>query len=125
MREALVETLGSSLPDTGGRIYHLVLPQGVELPAVTYQVISDIGELGVGGALGIKDARVQVNLWYRVASVAVPLVKKIEADFHGVKHQASSLCFESFVLNTMDGNFDPASEKKRIIIDIRLRYKEA
>lgn len=46
-----------------GRVYPVILPQGVTFPAITYQVISDVPESDLDGDSELRNLRVQVNCW--------------------------------------------------------------
>ena len=45
------------------RIYPLMLPQDCPLPAVTYQLISDVPTVNLDGDADLSNARVQVDVW--------------------------------------------------------------
>jgi len=47
----------------GSRIYPNYVPQGVTLPAITYQEISGVRDTHMTGASGLVQARFQINCW--------------------------------------------------------------
>lgn len=46
-----------------GRVYPKKLPQGVQYPALTYELVSDPRDHDHGGPSGLVDARYQVTPW--------------------------------------------------------------
>jgi len=55
------------------RVYPLFMPQNVVFPAVTYQVIYDGTEQGVGGCVWGRDVRIQVDIYSKSYSEAKSL----------------------------------------------------
>ena len=46
---------------TPDRIHAMKLPQGAQLPAITYQVVSDVPEYDMEGEVGVSTMRVQIE----------------------------------------------------------------
>lgn len=62
-----------SLKTVCERVYPLFMPQNVEFPAMTYQVIYDGTEQSVKGDICGRDARFQVDIYSRTYSEAKSL----------------------------------------------------
>lgn len=61
------------------RIYPMVLPQDCPLPAVTYQLISDIPEVNLDGDADLSQARIQVDVWATSFGSAATIAVQIMA----------------------------------------------
>ncbi|MFZ5816300.1 MAG: tail completion protein gp17 [Bacillota bacterium] len=64
----------------GDRIYPILLPQKPTLPAVTYQVISDVPERDLAGTAR-RRARVQLSCWGATLAAATDLAAAVAARF--------------------------------------------
>ena len=47
----------------GGRVYPIVLPDSVSLPAIVYQRISSVPITSLDGDSGLDSVRIQISVW--------------------------------------------------------------
>lgn len=67
------------------RVYPVVLPQGVTLPALTYQVISDVPESDLDGDSDLRNLRVQVYGWSEGYAECKNIALQIRAAMDGAQ----------------------------------------
>jgi len=82
------------------RIYPVVLPQDVQLPAVSYQRISAEKVNHLGGYSGLSNPHIVINSW----GPRYDDVKALASDIHSAMNGAGT--FKSVLTNELDG-FDP------------------
>ena len=63
IEEALVSRLIAQVPLVGGRVYPMLLPPSVTLPAITYQKISSVRAYTHDGFAHYAEPRFQVSAW--------------------------------------------------------------
>lgn len=98
----------------GSRVYPLTLPQGALLPALTYQVISGVGEADTQSGPGVQRRRVQFNCWAATYGAACQLADALTA---GASAKANALGLVSFLDNTVD-QYEPETQRWRRIVDM-------
>jgi hypothetical protein len=79
------------------RIYPVVMPQDVTLPAISYQRISSDPANTLSGFSGLKQSSVAINAWARTYDEA----KQIAAEIHAAMEKATA--FKCVLINDMDG----------------------
>jgi hypothetical protein len=79
------------------RIYPVVMPQDVTLPAISYQRIASGPENTMTGFSGLKQSNVIINAWARTYDEA----KQIAAEIHAAMETATE--FDNVLINEMDG----------------------
>lgn len=67
------------------RVYPLIVPQGVTLPAVTYQTVSDPSELESGGVVDLVAGRFQITSIGATYLEAKTLANTIKAALNGYR----------------------------------------
>ncbi len=75
--EQLQQCLVTLVSAVAGRCYPMTLPEGVELPALTYQRISDPREYSHSGRSELEHPRYQVTCWAATYGVAVALASEV------------------------------------------------
>jgi hypothetical protein len=104
MIEALIYTVLANNADVKSRvntrIYPVVMPQDVTLPAVSYQRISANPINYLGGYTGLKNADIVINAWGKSYDELKTLASKI----HTAMNAATT--FKCVLTNELDG-FDP------------------
>lgn len=102
------------------RIYPVTLPEGVTLPAITYQVVSDVPQNSTDGTTStrLKQARVQIDCYARAgASGGGYLGAHAVAD--AVENVVGNLTAPGFngILDRTDDLFDNETEYFRVSMD--------
>ncbi|RJP54169.1 MAG: DUF3168 domain-containing protein [Anaerolineaceae bacterium] len=62
----------------GSRIYPDILPQGVTLPSVVTNLITELTDYHMQGASGLAQVRIQVDCWALTQDIAVDLANKVK-----------------------------------------------
>lgn len=95
-----------------GRIYPVLMPQNIALPAITYQRIATTPENGLAGHLGIDQVRMQVDSW----STKYSEVKDAAAAV-----RAALALTPLFALCIMElDDYEPATQTYRVIQDYQI-----
>lgn len=74
---SVLHTNSAVLSLVNNRIYPLVMPTSVIMPAINYQTISTIAENGLSGSLGLDNVRLQVDCWDNTLLGATILAKAV------------------------------------------------
>lgn len=82
------------------RVYPVVMPQGVTLPAVSYQRISNNPVNHLEGYSGLANPHIIINSW----ATAYDAAKALAHDVHGAMNAATT--YKSVLTNELDG-YDP------------------
>jgi hypothetical protein len=82
------------------RVYPVVMPQDVTLPAVSYQRMSASPLNTLNGYAGMKNAHVVINSWARTYDEAKELAGHVHTAMDAVR------TFRSVLTNELDG-YDP------------------
>lgn len=82
---------------TSSRIYPIVMPQDVTLPAITYERISGQPVNGLAGYLGMDNARIMINIW----ATRYDTAKELAEDVHDCLNKIRT--FRAILVNHMDG----------------------
>ena len=80
-----VHEMLNGVASLSGKVYPLVIPDDIALPAAAYQVISDIPEYAHDGVVELSLARVQVTLHAATYSAGVNLLKAVQTALSGYK----------------------------------------
>lgn len=109
----------------GTRVYPLELPQGVTLPAITYQRISGPRVRSQSGPSGLAHPRIQLNCWARDYAGAVQLADVVRRALDGYRGaMGSTIVQASFLDNDLDGH-EPDTGLWRRTLDVILWHEEA
>lgn len=87
VEQALFEALttGSPLPtDAGDRVYAVLMPQDVVLPAVSFQRISNNPIVSLDGASGLDQVRIQVDCWAETYAAVKTLSAQVRSVMEGI-----------------------------------------
>jgi len=79
----IVATLAAAATTAASRIHPKVLPQGVTLPAITYQRLSTPRVNSHDGPSGLAFPRFQINTWAETYAAAKTLADEIRAALDG------------------------------------------
>lgn len=108
----------------GTRIYPARLPQGVTLPAVTYQRIAGINEVTHDGAENLSRARIQIDVWADTYGAMVAIAKAIRAALSGYRGaMGDNPVTVARVLNEIDMP-EPEPVLWRRVIDALIWHRE-
>lgn len=99
------------------RIYPLVLPQSVAYPAISYQRISNTGQMGT---TALRESRWQVNCWALTYTAAQALAVAVKNALEEYTATATAPRIKMvLVVNELD-DFDPEANIFRVIVDVML-----
>lgn len=99
------------------RIYPLVLPQSVAYPAISYQRISNTGQMGT---TALRESRWQVNCWALTYTAAQALAVAVKNALEEYTATATAPRIKmALVVNELD-DFDPEANIFRVIVDVML-----
>jgi hypothetical protein len=96
------------------RLYPVTLPQGAGLPAMTYTVVSGVGESDTQSGPGVQRRRIQFDCWAATYQAACGLADALTA---GSAAKANVLGLASFLDNTVD-QYEPETQRWRRIVDM-------
>ena len=108
----------------GTRLYPARLPQGVTLPALTYQRIAGIPEVTYDGAANLSRARIQIDVWADSYGAMVELAKAIRGALSGYRGAMGSTSVTvARVLNEIDMP-EPEPPLWRRVMDCAIWHRE-
>lgn len=122
----------SSALSVGDRVYPLTLPQGVDLPAVTYQLVGGAGPLhSHGDAQGgegptrptFQRSRVQLGCWGESARAAEVLAAEVEAALDGFTGTWGEVPIASALVDLSLDDWRPDVGKYRRIVDVLVQWQ--
>ncbi len=100
------------------RIYALQLPQNPTLPAITYQVISDVHEVVQSGPVGFPSARVQYNCYGVTLEAAEAVYQALRLAVDGYAGMMGGVkVWLASVANKID-QLDPDTKRYKAIVDV-------
>ena len=112
----------TALIDT--RIMPAPLRQDCEMPAISYQLISQRDDILHDGPKGLPDARVQFDCWADDYAGAKALAAAVKTAVHAYKGLMGDVQVErARVENIVDG-YEPNTGRQRVVIDALLMYQE-
>jgi hypothetical protein len=108
----------------GTRIMPAPLRQNVQLPAISYQLISVRDDVLHDGPQGLPDTRIQLDCWADTYAGAKTLAATVKTAVHGYKGTMGTVSVQrAKVENVVDG-FEPNTGRQRVIMDVLLMYQE-
>jgi len=112
----------------GNRIYPLILPQGVTLPAVTYTQISGPRVHCMGSDPGLTHPRFQVSVWAESYSDMATVAAQVRAalqDYSGTMGGDDGVVVQRiFLEDETDRNFEPNTKTFRRDLDFIIWHEE-
>lgn len=106
------------------RLYPARLPQGVTLPAVTYQRIAGNSEISHDGPGDLARARIQIDCWADSYATMVSLAKAIRAALSGYRGpMGGNPATNARVINVLDLP-EPEPALWRRMVEIILYHRE-
>ena len=128
--EGLVAFLEANVAAVGNRVYPMVLPLGVIMPAITYSIVSVMRYRTLSGFSNLIRPRLQLSIWgesyqqaYELEEVVLALLEGNPAiqwaDPGGVNETKVQSCFSD---NELDG-YEPQSGLYRMIVDFILMHE--
>lgn len=106
------------------RLYPIRLPQGVTLPAVTYQRITRTATVTHDGAADLGRAGIQIDCWADTYAGMVALAKAIRAALSGYRgSMGTNGATAARVVNEIDFS-EPEPAMWRRVIEIVLWHRE-
>ena len=108
----------------GDRLYPARLPQGVTLPAVTYQWIARVASVTYEGAADLARGRIQIDCWATSYAAMVSLAKAIRAALSGYRGaMGATPITNARVVNEVDLP-DPEPALWRRMVEVVLWHRE-
>ena len=102
------------------RVYPMRLPQGVTLPAMTYQLVSDAHDYTQTGQSALGDPRYQINCWGSTYGDAKSLAEALIAQISGYKgSMGSATVYTAFMEDNRD-NVDPVTGRYWVSVDVKI-----
>jgi hypothetical protein len=74
---AVEEDFYTVLRTVADRVYPIIMPQNTTLDAITYQVIDSVPENSLDGYAGLKNSRIQVDVWSATYAGSKALAKRV------------------------------------------------
>lgn len=109
----------------GTRVYPLTLPQGVVLPAITYQQISGPREQAYDGPSALAHPRFQLDCWAETYGEAVGLARAVRQALDGYQGLMGGVAVRDVVIdNELDG-YEPETALWRRTIDVIVWHEDA
>lgn len=124
LAEALVTYLGKELKV---KLYPLVLPLKAVLPAITYQQVSGSRIHTLRGDCNVAHPRYQFDCWSSLHGEAQDLAHNLEmalGNYHGTMGGTGGVVVEATVLDNKLDDYDPETERFRVIVDVFIWYED-
>ena len=106
------------------RIYPMTLPQGVVLPALTYQRVADIRSYNMEEADGCVEARIQIDTWAPKYITMKRIVQRIMDLLNGLRSGMGSTPVLGVFLEVGTELFEDEPKIYRSMLDFRFIYHE-
>lgn len=117
VRQAIAARLEAAVPLVSSRIYPLLVPQGKELPALTYQVIDSTSPQQFSGSTNLDNPRIQINSWARTLTEATQVAQQVRDALDGHIDATMGATF----LN--EGDLPPAEDRRGIHQDFSIWFE--
>jgi hypothetical protein len=99
------------------RVFPLKLPQDGQLPAITYQQISNVRREGMGGTIPVERVRVQVDAWAETYKAVRSLGKEIDDRLNRYKGTIAGIeVLDTHRLNETE-MYESDTQRRRITAD--------
>lgn len=109
------------------RIYPLVIPQDIDLPAIAYQRITGPRFTAHDGATGLAKALIQITSQgstYSDAKALAAAIRECTVGFKGIMGGQGGIYVDgAFIRSELDGYSQPA-ESQTVRLDIEFIYRE-
>jgi hypothetical protein len=105
------------------KVYPLILPQGVTLPAVSYQRVSSIRPSAMGADIGIVRARFQVDVWAQDFDSSKAIAEQIRLALQCYHGTGTVEILEIFFLNEVD-LYEENTRIAHQALDFEVNYRE-
>ena len=107
----------------GTRLYPEVLPEGVTLPAVTYQIVSLADTADAAGGDNLMDTnRVQLTSYAATKAAAANVDRQIRAAINGYRGSMGTVVIEGCWRVNQIANYDPLPQLRQVISDYEITY---
>jgi hypothetical protein len=122
--EGLVTFLSNSGTAAADRVFPMKVPQGEELPCITYKLISDPGEPTHSGPSSLRHPRFQLDCWGNNYLEAATLADEVISRMDGYKGlMGGTLVHASFLEDARD-NHDPETGRHWLSVDVIIWQKK-
>lgn len=108
----------------GERIYPLTLPQGVELPAITYQRVSCVSSYNLDRPNGVVEVRIQIDTWASKYITMKQIAQRIMELLNGYRGGIGGTPVLGVFLEVGSEQYENESGAYRYIHDFRFVYHE-
>lgn len=106
------------------RIYPVVLPQDVVLPAVSYRRLSGPRSSAMGSDPGLAHPRFEVNAWAREYLAAKNVKEQIRAALQRWRGTVSGVeIIDTFILDERD-LYEPTTLMYQLPVDVQIHHRE-
>jgi hypothetical protein len=107
---AHLSTVAALTTHVSTRIYPMMMPQNVTLPAISYQRISNAPQYSMSGPCGMDNPRIQVDVWTTGYGAAKAIGDQVR------KAMNTATAFKAVQLSDQD-MFEPDLEIYRVSMD--------
>jgi hypothetical protein len=104
------------------RIYPLVLPQDCDLPAVCYQLVSDVPEYILAKAVANQNARVQVNSYAITLDAAKSVAIQVKAAMVGYDGTIGSVAVRDITIANEQDLYESDLDIYNLTVDFMVIY---
>lgn len=115
----------------GTRMYPLVVPQAVDLPAIAYYRVSSFPIMAHDGAVGLTQARLQLTLVGRGYTEAKELADAVRARLNGFRGVSEGVTLDAVTLtdeadeDMPDSGSQPLGEGRVVFQDYFVMYRSS
>lgn len=109
----------------GSRIYPQQLPEGVQLPAISYQRVSGPRIRSHSGPSELAHPRYQFNVWGDRYSDAKTVADQLRFALDGFRGTMGEVSVQAAFVEDDRDDFDTVTQQHRVIVDAILWHQEA
>lgn len=106
------------------RVHPGAAPQNTPRPYVTYRVVSEVRESGMGSDIGIVTARYQFDVFAESGTAAAAVVEQLRLALQRWRSPSSSPEIIDIFVETLVGGYEPDTGLFHPIIDFRVIHRE-
>lgn len=122
IEEALLTTMTTALGHA--RVYPMVLPEGVTLPAVRYTRLGSDREVTMGSNPGMCHAMFQVDVWAATYAEVKADATTLRGALERWRGTVEGIVIQDTMYLSDDDDYDPETKEYRVIIRIKITHLE-
>ena len=106
------------------RIFHMIAPQNIKFPYVTYQIISGAPDYHLNGQTTLFRSRIQIDIWSKKSQETVNVDAAIRKSLTALRGTINDTLIYGVFLERVADFYEVDSEIFRISTDYFFNYKE-